>query len=243
MHRFIIDERIIDGRAPLSKQETAHALKVLRLKDGSEIEVADGAGGVYNARLCVERDGRAHAQIIEALKSAESNVRVTLYQALPKADKLELIVQKLTELGAKRVVPVRARRCVMRMDAQDVPAKLIRLARISREAGKQCGRAEDMHIAPPIDFDEMLCAFAAHDVILAPWELARGTRIRHIHAERPDATDIAYIIGPEGGFAPDEAQALERAGARLVTLGPRILRAETAAVATCAIIMSLWGDI
>lgn len=242
MHRFFIrPEDVRAQRAPLNREEAAHALRVLRLKNLAEVQAIDGAGGAWRAILHVEDE--CWLELLSPLESAEAPARVTLYMGIPKGDKLELIAQKLTELGASRLVPVRMSRCVARIDSSDADKKLARLRRISQEAQKQCGRALEMEIAPPMSFSSALKDISERELALFMWEAAEGTRAKDVCAITPLANDIAYIIGPEGGIAPEEARAIIDSGCVPVTMGRRVLRAETAAIAGCAIIMSLWGDL
>ena len=246
MHRFIVKRGA--GVAPgetveLPREEAQHAVKVLRLRAGDEVELLDGAGGAYAAEIArADRDG-ASLTVREALPCRESPVSLTLYMGLPKAEKLELIAQKLTELGAVRLVPVVMARSVARPDGKDGDKRRERLERIALEATKQCGRGRVPDMAAPVGWKDALRDMAAHELTLIPWEEARGLRLGDVHAEKPDARDITLLIGPEGGIAPEEAHEAEAQGARLVTLGPRILRAETAAIASAAAVMALWGDL
>lgn len=242
MHRFHIDgTQIMEKRALLSKEEAAHALRVLRLKDGSTIEALDGHDA-WKAVLRVTDDG-AYAELLEKMTSTEAPVDVALFMGIPKGEKLELIAQKLTELGATRLVPVRMERCVAKIEPKDAEKKLARLRKIASEAMKQCGRTEEMAIDEPVSVAEAAKRISDYELGLMLWEEARGYRLTDAHAETPDARSIAYIVGPEGGISAREAEAFMGAGAKSVTLGPRILRAETAAVAGCAVIMNLWGDL
>ena len=135
---------------PLPKEEAQHALKVLRLSEGDEIDALDGAGGRFRAVVVSARGGECVVRLTESLPSNEPPVRLTLYQGLPKADKLEFIVQKLTELGAAAVVPVKMERSVVRTDAKDGEKRRERLTKIAHEAAKQCRRALAPEIAAPL---------------------------------------------------------------------------------------------
>jgi 16S rRNA (uracil1498-N3)-methyltransferase len=134
-------------------------------------------------------------------------------------------------------------RCVIKLDARDGERRRERLDKIAREAAKQCGRGVPLRVTAPMDWREALRAMRGHDLLLVPWEEASGTRIRDAFAATSDVRDIGIVIGPEGGIAPAEVEALVAAGGRCVTLGPRILRTETAAVVSAALVMQLWGDI
>ena len=242
MHCFYIDPPA-NGMAALPADEAKHAARVLRLRPGDEVCAMDGAGGRWRAEIAGAAGDEVTVRLVEALPSNESPVRVTVYQGVPKADKLDFIAQKLTELGAAALTPVRMSRCVTRLDEKDGRKRRERLERIAREAAKQCNRALPPRVDAPMDFKRALQAMAMHDLLLVPWEDARGTRMKDVFAARPDAADIGIVIGPEGGMSPEEVAAMTQLGARTVTLGPRILRTETAGVVAAALAIQLWGDI
>lgn len=243
MHRFFIEPGHAPGeRVELAPEEAAHALRVLRLPVGSEVALLDGAGALFAGEL-IEAGPRAVARLLEALPGAEPPVRLTLYQGLPKFEKLEFIAQKATELGAAALVPVCMERSVVKLKAQEGEKKRERLGKIAREAAKQCGRARVPAIEAPLSWPEALARMAGHDLLLMPWEEARTGRLREAFARFPGARDIGLLIGPEGGIAPREAEEAVARGALALSLGPRILRAETAALAACAMILQLWGDL
>ena len=154
-------------------EEAQHAGKVLRLKTGDEVECFDGRG---HAWLCSLRFDGARATVCarEPLASNESPIRLTLYQGLPKLDKLDLIVQKATELGAWRIVPVGMARSVARVDGRDAERKRERWQRIAVEAAKQCGRALVPEVALPVRFDKVTADMAARELMLMPYETASG---------------------------------------------------------------------
>ena len=241
MHSFYI-EPPVDGLAALPEDEAKHASKVLRLRPGDGVCAMDGAGHRWNARIEAMGD-KVTVRLLEPLPDNESPVRVTLYQGLPKADKLDLLAQKLTELGVSALVPVRMSRCVTKLDERDGAKRAERLQRIADEAAKQCGRGLPLKILPPADWRGAMENMKGHDLILTPWEEARGLRVREVHFNHPEARDIGIVIGPEGGMSQAEVEALNAIDALIVTLGPRILRTETAAIAAAAMVMSHWGDL
>jgi len=244
MHTFYLEGPAQTGdTVALPKDEAKHALRVLRLSVGDEICVLDGVGGRYAATLTDASGDGCEVRLNERLASNEPPVRVTLYQGLPKADKLDFIVQKVTELGAAGVVPVKMDRCVVKSDAKDGVKRKERLERIACEACKQCRRACAPEISEPLTWKQVLMRISAHDLVLVPWEDAEGLNLKRAFADASEAKDIGIIVGPEGGMSAEEVDALKAAGVRAVTLGPRILRAETAAVASVAMAMTLWGDL
>ena len=244
MHRFIVktalcEEALIEFPA----EEAAHAFRVLRLRPGEAVEISDGEGTLFAAELTQVSRESVCARLTERLDSKEPPVSLTLYMGYPKAEKLELIVQKLTELGASRIVPVVMARSVARPDARDADKKRERLERIALEAAKQCGRGRVPEIAAAMSWKQALSDMAKRELMLVPWEDARGTSLGAVHGTQPCAADIGLLIGPEGGISAEEIAEAEQSGALPVTLGPRILRAETAAIASAAVVMALWGDV
>lgn len=244
MHRFKINKNeIFDARAPLSQEEAAHALKVLRLKDGETVQALDGEGGMWTARLCVTNGKNACLELTQEISNSEAPIDLTVYMGIPKGDKFEFLCQKLTELGVRRLVPVRMERSVAKIEEKEKDKKLARFRKIAQEAQKQCGRGMEMEVTDPIGVKELEKRVKEHECTLLLWEEAEGYRTRDAYREYPGVKDIACIIGPEGGISQKEANMVMEAGAKCVTLGPRILRAETAAVTAASVIMSLWGDV
>lgn len=241
MHRFCVPGHYAPGEEiAFPAEEAAHASRVLRLREGDEVEVFNGEGERFSATMTrVGRDDTA-ARLGERLPDTEPPVRVTLYQGLPKADKLDFIAQKITELGASRLVPVAMSRCVAKAEGKEAEKKAERLSRIALEAAKQCGRGRVMEILPAMSWKQALSALRGHELVIVPWEEARGTNLRALRERYPSARDLAIVIGPEGGISPAE---IEELAGEAVTLGPRILRTETAAVAAVTLAMSLWGDL
>ena len=238
MHAFYI----ADG-GEISRDEAKHAFRVLRLRPGEEIEALDGNGGRFLARIAELSDDGGRVEIVSQLPSNECPVRITVYQGIPKAEKMELLAQKLTELGVSRMIPVRMERCVVKLDAREAEKRAQRLNRIAQEAVKQCGRALPMEICGAMDFGQALRDMKEQDLVLTPWEEARGLRMRDAAADKPNAQRIGIVIGPEGGISEKEIRQMKDVGAVPVTLGPRILRTETAAMAAAALAAALWGDV
>ena len=227
----------------LKPEDAKHAAQVLRMERGEEFYAIGEGGSRFLAELCeVSKEG-CTALLREALPDNEAELRVTVYQGLPKADKLELVTQKLTELGTARLVPVKMERCVVKLNDKDGQKKQERMQKIAREASKQCKRGGCLEVAAPQSWKQLRDQMAAHDLVLVPWEDAQGFGMKAAHAAFPEAKDIGIVIGPEGGMSEDEVRALEELGAKQITLGPRILRTETAAIAAATMAMLLWGDI
>lgn len=245
MHRFFADERgVVQGAAYLNAEDAGHALRVLRLESGDEVELVC-APARYRAKIDSTEGGEVRLRVIEKLRDTEARTRVTLYQGLPKADKMELIVQKSTELGAAAITPVAMIRSVVRLEGKDAAKKTERWQKIAREAVKQCARVSAPEVRLPRKLSAMREELNALDVLIVPWEDARDGSVADCLAPFAQKEDVSVgiLIGPEGGIAPEEAEWLTReANAKLVTLGPRILRTETAAIASQTIVMALRGE-
>lgn len=242
MHRFYADDRGVTGEtAFLCEEDAHHAIRVLRMKPGEGCELFAG-GRRFSGEVASIGDGAVQVRITGELPSTEPRLRVTLYQGLPKADKMELIVQKAVELGACAVVPVAMSRCVVQLDAKDGRKKQERWQKIAREACKQSGRCEMMQVTEPISFRQLLARLPEHGAAIVPWEDARGYSLTRFHAEHPDITDLAIVIGPEGGMSGEEIDRMKGAKCRAVTLGPRILRTETAGLCAMSALFCLYGD-
>ena len=245
MHRFFADERGLQGGvAFLGAEDSQHALRVLRLTPGEEIELVCPPER-FLARIEDTEDGVVRVRAMEPLRSTEARAQVTLYQGLPKADKMEWIVQKATELGAYAVQPVAMERCVVKLEGKDAGKKVERWQKIAREAVKQCARVTVPEVLPPKKLTQLEEELKQLDVLIVPWEDARDGSIRQALApfEGREALRVGILIGPEGGISGKEAHWLaENARAKLVTLGPRILRTETAGLCAMTMVMAFRGE-
>ena len=236
MHRFFAD--FLDEKsAVLNEEEAAHALKVLRLRQGDACQALMD-GSVYEATIS-QIQPQVILQLGEKLPSPEPSIRVTLYQGLPKGDKMDFLSQKCTEAGIFRIVPVLFSRCVVKWEKKDDEKKLPRWQRIAAEAAKQSGRAIVPEIGRPVTLKQLCEELKEYDLALVPWEDQKGNGIRQQFAGQKN---IAVVIGPEGGMAPEEIEMMRQSGARPVTLGPRIFRTETAGLAALISLMTLSGD-
>lgn len=225
MPRFFVPDLSGDVLT-LSGEDGRHAAKSLRCRVGEELELCDGRGAECLCAVAAVEGDTLTLRVVERRPSrGELPCRVSLYQALPKGDKLELIVQKAVELGAAEIVPVLTQRCVSRPDSRAVEKKRERLRKIALEAAKQSGRGVVPQVAPLLDFPAALAEMARAACPLFFYE-GGGEPLGKALSARPGS--IALMVGPEGGFDPAEAQAARDAGLRVCTLGPRILRCETA---------------
>jgi 16S rRNA (uracil1498-N3)-methyltransferase len=240
MHRCWLDTDAppaVHEPVALSRQESDHVMKVLRMKPGDALELI-AAERLYGGEIESVAEGMARVRIVRELPSPEPAARVTLAQGLPKADKLEWIVQKATELGVYRIQPVEMARSVARIAEKD-EKKRERLQRIALEAAKQAGRAHVPRVLPAVRFQDALKGFEG--AVYVAWEEADAPRLSEaVAAGRPP--EITLVIGPEGGITAEEIARLSAIGAKPVTLGRRILRAETAGLCALAVVMAALGE-
>ena len=187
-------------------------------------------------------DARHAATVLRLKPEDEVRLRLTLFQGLPKADKMDMIVQKAVELGVHRVVPVLMERSIVRPDEAGMRKKQERWQKIAREACKQSGRTDDMEVALPVPLSSLSETLTSLDAVAVPWEEAGAVSLRTWQADHADAISVGILIGPEGGISPGEIERLQSAGAQSVTLGPRILRTETAGLCAVSCLMLLYGE-
>ena len=242
MHRFYPDPALSrDDLEFLTADDSRHALTVLRLKPGTQVEVISG-GSRWFAEIIGEENRTVVVRKLSLLPSTEPNLRVTLFQGIPKADKIDWIVQKSTELGVSRVVPVAMERSVVRLSEADGRKKTDRWQKISREAGKQCGRCVLPEISRPVTVDQLITNENLPVLNVVPWEEADGFGPLALHSAYPEIDSLGILIGPEGGISNREISLLKSRSFLPMTLGKRILRTETAGIAAVASLMSLYGE-
>jgi 16S rRNA (uracil1498-N3)-methyltransferase len=243
MRRFAIaPERVVDGRVTFDALETRHLARVLRLGPGDTVVASDGAGRDYTVRLTAVRPQATGVVVGVADAASESPLAITLVQGVAKGDKLETIVRAATELGVARVVPALTARTIVRLAERQGAARQARWQRVAREAAKQCGRRVVPDVAPPRALEACLDEGREADLALCLWEgdaPSLGAALGD--ARRPGR--VAQLVGPEGGLERREVEAARARGWRIVGLGPRILRTETAGPAMIAILQSRWGDL
>ena len=242
MHRFYADPARSEGDLVyLAEEDARHALSVLRLKAGQDVEVFL-SGQRYEAEISSTDRNDVCVKLLSQLPSAEAALSVTLYQGLPKSDKMDFIVQKAVELGVSRIVPVIMSRCVVKLNPKDAAHKLERWRKIAREAGKQCGRCMIPEITEPCTLSSLSTLPSYPETNIVPWEESKGNGPLAFSRSHPGLSSLGILIGPEGGIDRDEIDVLRQSGFIPVTLGKRILRTETAGLAAVASFMALYGE-
>jgi 16S rRNA (uracil1498-N3)-methyltransferase len=228
--------------ATIRGESLAYLRDVLRLRPGAPLEVFDGEGRVYAARLEGFADDAAELSLGPAQERRFHGVRVTLAQGLPKGDKFELVVQKAVELGARAVIPVATGRSIVRLDERKAADRVARWQRIADEAARQCGRADVMAVGAVTELGDWVGRPPAPDevrLVLDEEERTRPLRAALVDSSR----HYVMLIGPEGGLTREEVAQAKAAGFVPVTLGPRILRTETAGLAVLSIVQHVLGDL
>lgn len=241
---FVNNEQIIENSINIIGEDYQHLKKVLRIVKGEIITVCcDGFD--YIAEINEIDSNHISAIIIDKKANlTEPLLKVTLYQGLPKADKMELIVQKCIELGVHEIVPVTTERCVSRINtSKDVQNKVSRWQKIALEAAKQCNRGIIPKIGTPIKFSEAIVLASKLDLSVIPYEKESATGFKNIVSEHSSILTASIFIGPEGGFTQQEIDLAESKGVRKITLGPRILRTETAGMVALSLMMYELGDV
>jgi 16S rRNA (uracil1498-N3)-methyltransferase len=227
MHRFFVPP----DQLPIVSGSDAHQIKdVLRMKSGDQLELLDGTGKIYSAKISrIEKDQVVCAVLEHRTLNTELGTEVTIAQCVPKAKKMDNIIQKCTELGVARIIPTLSERSIAKGE------KLERWKKIAKEAAEQSGRATIPAIAPLTKFDAVLKLKDQFDLALIPWELEKETALKSI-VKNKKITNLLILIGPEGGFSQKEIDRAKEAGFTSISLGKRILRTETAGMAMLAML-------
>ena len=229
----------------ITGDDAHHLMHVMRAKEGQEVIVVDAENQVARMAMSDFREGAVTLTLQERLAAdTESPIALVLAQCLLKADKMDLVVQKAVELGAVGVIPVRSQNCVVRYDAKKAAARRGRWQKIADEAAKQCGRTALLSVAAVTDLNDFLQqnAASAETELIFFYENEQDQTVKS-YLSQVQAKRIVLLVGPEGGFSLDEAAAVAAASGHSVTLGPRILRAETAALTALAVVQYEKGDL
>lgn len=237
MTRLFVDEVLSDrGTLELNEEDSHYISQVLRMRTGEEITVVDGKGLEYRCSVSEIGKKKVILDVGEGRdNSSEPPFKVTLFQSVSKGERMDLTIQKATELGVYEIVPVLSERCVVKLD-KDTKGKIDRWQKIALEASRQSGRGIVPTVTSPMSFSDAIDKIKSYDLALFPWEeeTEKGLKsaLREFKGER-----IALFVGPEGGYEQKEADDAVSKGALRVTLGPRILRTETAGAAVLAMIV------
>lgn len=238
--KFFVEKNSIDSQNNkiYILKDFTHISKVLRLKNGVNITVSDG-GKDYLCEI-IDFDLENEKVVCEILEerelTTESDIKVTIFQGLPKLDKLELIIQKCVELGVYEIIPIETKFCVSRINDKTAK-KVIRLNTISETAAKQSKRGFVPKVLEPIKFKRALELLEDYDLVFVAYEKEKETTLRKLLSNNKNVKSIAFFVGSEGGFDKDEIETLIDKGTKSITLGNRILRTETVGISILSNIM------
>lgn len=237
MPKFFFHKNDISrGQVQLFGEDEKHIKTVLRAREGEEITLCDGEGVDYQCRIASLERGVLLDILSKEVCETEPKTKITLYQGLPKADKMELIIQKCVELGVDRIVAVSTERAIVKLDKKETK-KLERWQKIAEAAAKQSGRGKIPEICQQVlKFKEAVAEAKALDGAIIPYEKEEETGIRQF-VQGFQGESVGVFIGPEGGFAEEEIALARENGITPITLGKRILRTETAGMTTTAILL------
>ena len=244
---FVPFENIQENNIFIYGEDVNHISKVLRLEQNDIIIVCDGNGRDYKVIIKEISKNKINTVILESFDCVtERPINITLYQGIPKSSKMEYIIQKTTELGISSIVPVITKRTVVKMETKKASSKKIsRWQRIAHEAAKQSNRGKVPNILNVIDFDSAIEQIKDMDLAFMPYEQERSNNLKKVieGIQCNNIKNIGIIIGPEGGFEEDEVQKCIDNNINIISLGPRIMRTETAGVVGTTLIMYELGDI
>ena len=246
MDRFFVEKKNINlenNTCTIEGEDVKHISKVLRCKIGEELEVCDSDNNEYICEITNIDKSTVELDILEKVNiKRESDLKIKLYQGLPKGPKMEMILQKLTEVGVDEIILVQTKRSVVKVDDKKEDKKIERWERIIYEAAKQSKRGKIPKLRGVLSFKEALCDMQNNDFNIAPYENERTKSIKQA-IKSLDISNIGIFVGPEGGFDESEIEAIENINGQSVSLGPRILRTETASVVASSIVLYELSDL
>lgn len=244
MHYFFLeDQELTSGlKVNLAEADHNHAYRVLRLKQDEKVGLADGRGRAFIARVIAISSKGIELELSEEIPSAESPLKITLAQGLLKGDKMDQVVRQAVELGVNRIQPLITIRSIPHREHRQENKKLARWQNIARSAAAQCRRPYIPEVDKVLTLENWLSQ-KGREQIVVPWEEEKSLSFTRLLEAKPSTEAVAALIGPEGGFGKEEIELLSAQGAIAVSLGPRILRSETAAIAFITMLQSAWGDL
>lgn len=239
---FVNSNQVKNDKIVIIGEDVNHIKNVLRKNIGNTLEICDKDNSKnYLSEIIYMDKDNIECKILKNIENNnESNIFINVYQGLPKSDKMELIIQKSVELGASKITPVSMKRCVVKLSAKDESKKITRWQKIAEVASKQCGR----NIVPKVDnvvhIKDICNTIDDYDLVLVAYENEKINKLKYELQKLDNSNEknlkIAIVIGPEGGLEPNDVQILKDSGAKVITLGNRILRTETVALNMISII-------
>jgi 16S rRNA (uracil1498-N3)-methyltransferase len=245
MRQFILNPEILStSPVKIEGAQAKHLIKVLRLRKGDQVLLGDGRGKTFQGRIqSLDRQGNLRVEILGPVPATSpSPLHLMLGQAVLKGPKMDLVIQKAVELGAARILPFFSRYSVPKWGPPGIQARLGRWERLIVEAGKQCGQSVLPAVEAPVPLETLLDFSLPFDLKLICYEKEDQEDLYQLARRITPPRKMMILVGPEGGFHPEEIARAENRGFMAVSLGPRILRAETAALVILGIAQFLWGD-
>lgn len=240
MRKFFVNSNQVENeKIYIIGEDVNHIKNVLRLSEGEQLEISDEKF-LYLCEIQEFEKERILLNIINKNELSETNVKITIFQGLPKADKMELIIQKGTELGISKYIPVKLSRCIVKLEGKDEIKKIDRWKKISEMAAKQSGRDLVPDVEHLNSLKEVTEKINSYDLFLVAFEEEKENTLKNELLKLKELKDeykIAVLVGPEGGLAKEEVEILQKNGAKVITLGNRILRTETVAMYIASTIM------
>lgn len=237
---FVAENQIENNKITIIGNDVNHIKNVLRQRSGDKIVLCDTSEAQdYLCEINKIEEKSILCNIIEKIEdNVEPNVKVTIFQGIPKSDKMELVIQKSVELGVFDITPLQMKRCVVKLNEKDKIKKIQRWQKISEVAAKQSGRNIIPKINNITNVKEVCNLCNEYDIVLIAYENEKDNTLKYeLKKLNKEQIRIAVVIGPEGGISPEEIEEFEKNGAKIVTLGNRILRTETVALSILSIIM------
>ena len=241
---FVRNEQVKEKTIEILGEDIKHIKNVLRKQIGDKLEICNqDTKKSYICEIEKLEDKSILTKIIEELKKDDNKISVDIYQGLPKADKMELIIQKSVELGVNAIIPVAMKRCVVKIDPKDEIKKITRWQKIAESAAKQSGRNTIPEVNNIVNIEKITQLIKKYDCVIVAYENEKENTIKHELLKLKEKVktnskiEIAIVIGPEGGLEEKDVELLKQNGAKIVTLGNRILRTETVALNVLSVIM------
>ena len=245
MARFFLPRTKIQGdRGIIDGQERTHLAKVLRLRAGDAVTVFDDSGWEHDAVIESLTTERGELRILQSRETGrDPTMPIVLAVALTKGEKFDWVVEKATELGVQTILPFASRYTVPKLDREKINKRTERWQKIAVSAAKQCGRTRVPEVGRLCDFEDLIHRPWPETLKLIFWEKETEQTLQQIYDKQRHPKAVLLAIGPEGGFSAQEAESAKAQGFESVQIGPRILRAETAALTALALVQFLWGDL
>ena len=241
---FVKTNQVIDNKIYIQGEDIKHIKNVLRKEIGNELEICNyETQKSYICKITNFNVNDIECEIIKTLNEQENKLNIDIYQGIPKLDKMELIIQKSVELGANAIIPLKLKRCIVKIDSSNENKKIERWQKIAESAAKQCGRNNIPEIREVHTIQDIINMKHQYDAIIVAYECEKENKLKNILLELKEKfnqnsyINIAVVIGPEGGLDAKEVENLKDEGALIITLGDRILRTETVALNILSIIM------